>query len=169
MGFVKGADGKPRTVNNPLEGSTGNVDLTDITADSISVSGNVTASYIAGNGSALTGITTSQLTNDAGFITTSTANVVSVNGQTGIVTVGAGATDAANVSYTETDPGNWPVATANVQAALDTLANVIANFETGSGFVFLGPFSNDATAASGGVGIGQVYYNNSGGLVVRQT
>ena len=169
MGFVKGRDNRPRTVLNPLEGSIGNVDLTSITADVVSVSGNVTGANILGNGSQITGIRTSQLTNDAGFITTSTANVISVNGQTGAVTISAGNVTAANVSYTQTNPGDWPSMLANVQAALDLLANITANFETGSGFTFAGPFSNDSAANAGGVAIGQVYYNNSGGLVVRQT
>ena len=204
MGFVKGRDNRPRTVLNPLEGSIGNVDLTSITADVVSVSGNVTGANILGNGSQITGIRTSQLTNDAGFITTSTANVISVNGQTGAVTlviptttsnltndsgfitsatanvisvngqtgavtISAGNVTAGNVSYTQTNPGDWPSMLANVQAALDLLANITANFETGSGFTFAGPFSNDSAANAGGVAIGQVYYNNSGGLVVRQT
>lgn len=170
----------------------------------VTTSGNVTAGYFLGDGSGITGMSTSQLTNDSGFITTSTANVVSVNGQsgavtlaiptatsnltndsgfittatanvisvngqTGAVTISAGSTTAANVSYTESNPADWPGVVANVQAGLDTLANLVANFETGSGFTFLGPFSNDSQAAAGGVALGQVYYNASGGLVVRQT
>lgn len=55
---------------------------------------------------------------------------------------------------------------------LDVAGNItttINNLQSGTGFTLSGPYSNDAGAASGGVAIGQVYYNNSGGLVVRQT
>lgn len=169
MPFIKGRDGKPQTVNNPLEGAVGNVDLNRVTVDSLISSGNVTGNFIVGNGSLLTGITTGQLVNDSGFITSATANVVSVNGQTGTVVISTGNVSAGNVSYTESNPGDWAIPVANVQAALDEVANTVANFETGTGFTFLGPFSNDAGAAAGGVNIGQVYYNNAGGLVVRQT
>lgn len=49
------------------------------------------------------------------------------------------------------------------------ITTIINNLQSGNGFTFSGPYSNDAAAAQGGVAIGQVYYNNSGGLVVRQT
>ena len=205
MPYVKGRDGRARSINNPLEGSVGDINLDDITTTTLSASGNVTGSYILGNGSAISGLRTSQLSNDAGFITaatanvvsvngqtgavsltiptatsnltndsgyitTATANVISVNGQTGAVTISTGGNvTAANVAYDETTPADWPTAVANVQAALDVLANALANFESGVGFTFAGPFSNDSAANTGGVAIGQIYYNNSGLLVVRQT
>ena len=240
MPYVKGRDGRARSINNPLEGSVGDINLDDITTTTLSASGNVTGSYILGNGSAISGLRTGQLSNDAGFITaatanvvsvngqtgavsltiptatsnltndsgyittatanvisvngqtgavslsiptatsnltndsgyitTATANVISVNGQTGAVTISTGGNvTAANVAYDETTPADWPTAVANVQAALDVLANALANFESGVGFTFAGPFSNDSAANTGGVAIGQIYYNNSGLLVVRQT
>lgn len=49
------------------------------------------------------------------------------------------------------------------------ITNIINNLQNGTGFSFSGPYSNDASAGLAGVAIGQVYYNNSGGLVVRQT
>lgn len=142
MGFAKGNDGKARSVKNPLEGSIGDADLADLTLGTLSVSGNVSTGNI--------------LTDGYYYANGSPLNFG------GNVTAGA-------VGYTETNPGDWPTAVANVQAALDSVANTVANFETGTGFSFSGPFSNDATAAAGGVAVGQVYFNNSGGLVVRQT
>ena len=142
MGFVKGNDGKARSVKNPLEGSIGDADLDAVSFNTISISGNISTGNILTDGYRY-------------------ANGVAVSF--------GGNVTANTVSYTETNPGDWPTAVANVQAALDTVANVVANFETGTGFSFAGPFSNDSTAAAGGVAIGQVYFNNSGGLVVRQT
>ena len=145
MPYVKGRDGKPRTINNPLEGSVGNIDLVGITTTALSASGNVTAANLLTDGYRY-------------------ANGIAV-------TFGGSTTNlpAGNITYSETIPADWPSAVANVQAALDVLANALANFESGTGFSFAGPFSNDSAANAGGVAIGQVYFNNSGGLVVRQT
>ena len=119
MGFVKGTDGIARTVRNPLEGSIGDVALSNVAVSTISASGNI----------------------------------------------------SGDVLFSPSTPADWANASAiyNVSLALNALANATANFESGTGFSFLGPFSNDAAANLGGVAIGQVYYNNSGGLVVRQT
>jgi hypothetical protein len=143
MGFVKGKDGKARSIKNPLEGALGDADLDTVGYNTITVSGNTTTGNILTDGYKY-------------------ANGVAVS-------FGGGAVTANNVSYVQTDPGDWPVVLANVQAALDSVANTVANFETGAGFSFSGPFSNDAAANAGGVAIGQVYFNSSGGLVVRQT
>lgn len=145
MPYVKGRDGKARTINNPLEGSVGNIDLVGITTTTLAASGNISAANVLTDGYRY-------------------ANGVAINFGGSTTTL-----PAANISYTETNPGDWPTAVANVQVALDTVANVVANFETGTGFSFMGPYSNDATAGAAGVAIGQVYFNNSGGLVVRQT
>jgi hypothetical protein len=59
MGFVKGRDGIARTVLNPLEGSVGDIDLDDITTNTLTASGNVTGNYFIGNGSQLTSVSTS--------------------------------------------------------------------------------------------------------------
>jgi hypothetical protein len=142
MGFVKGKDGKARSIKNPLEGALGDADLDTVGFNTITVSGNTATGNILTDGYKY-------------------ANGVAISF--------GGAVTANNVSYTQTDPGDWPVVLANVQAALDSVANTVANFETGSGFTFSGPFSNDAAANAGGVAVGQVYFNNSGGLVVRQT
>lgn len=142
MGFVKGNDGKARSIKNPLEGSIGDADLDAVSFNTIAISGNVSTGNILTDGYRY-------------------AN--------GVAVVFGGSVTANSVSYTETNPGDWPTAVANVQSALDTVANVVANFETGTGFSFMGPYSNDATAGAAGVAIGQVYFNNSGGLVVRQT
>lgn len=87
MPYVKGRDGRARSINNPLEGSVGDIDLNNITSASLTASGNISASYLLGNGSAISGLRTSQLNNDSGFITSATANVISINGQTGAVTL----------------------------------------------------------------------------------
>jgi hypothetical protein len=56
MGFVKGTDGIPRTVRNPLEGSVGDIALNDVTvttlsASTISATGNadITGNVTGGN------------------------------------------------------------------------------------------------------------------------
>ena len=141
MGFAKGNDGKARSIKNPLEGTIGDADLASLTLNTLGVSGNVAVGNVLTDGYRY------------------------ANG----VAISFGVSTANAVSYTETNPADWPTAVANVQVALDTVANAVANFETGSGFAFMGPYSNDATAGAAGVAIGQVYYNNSGGLVVRQT
>jgi hypothetical protein len=50
MGYVKGFDGVPRTIKNPLEGSVGNVDLNQITANTVSATGNITAGNLSTTG-----------------------------------------------------------------------------------------------------------------------
>ncbi len=148
MGYIKGYDGVARTMLNPLEGSIGDVDLDEITANTVSATGNVTG------GNVLTGGLLSVTGNvTGGNLSVATGNI------------------SGNVLYTPAVSGDWANAAAiyNVKIALDALANAVTILESGTGFTFLGPFSNDATAAAGGVAIGQVYFNNSGGLVVRQT
>lgn len=39
----------------------------------------------------------------------------------------------------------------------------------GQNFNIPGPFSNDSAAASGGVGVGDFYFNSSGNMFVRQS
>lgn len=120
MGFVKGNDGKARSIKNPLEGQIGNADLGDLTLDSLGVSGNI----------------------------------------------------SGNVTYSPAVANNWSDAANvyNVGLALDALAATTKNILEGDAqFTISGPFSNDAAAAAGNVPIGGIYYNASGGLVIRQT
>jgi hypothetical protein len=56
MGFVKGTDGIPRTVRNPLEGSVGDIALNDVTVTTLSAStisaagnANITGNVTGGN------------------------------------------------------------------------------------------------------------------------
>ena len=164
-GYAKGRDGKARTVKNPLEGSVG-----DLSLDALGVTGNITVgnlltdNYLLANGSPFAPAGNYGNSNVASYLPTYTGNI-----QAGNVTV-TGYVDA-DVLYTPADPGDWPIISdINTLAdGLDQLANTVQNLETGVGFVFSGPFGNDAAANSGGVAIGQVYYNPSGGLVVRQT
>lgn len=55
------------------------------------------------------------------------------------------------------------------QDAAGNVTTIVNNLQSGAGFTFLGPFSNDSEASGNGVSIGQVYYNSSGVLRVRQT
>jgi hypothetical protein len=120
MGFVKGKDGKARSIKNPLEGSIGDADLGDLTLVSLGVSGNISGSVL----------------------------------------------------YTPAVANNWSDAASvtNVTLALDALAQGQKNILEGDAqFLIAGPFSNDAQAAGGNVPVGGIYYNASGGLVIRQT
>lgn len=192
MGFVKGTDGVAKTVRNPLEGSIGDVALSNVTVATLSASANITTSgnsVTVGNvsggnvvGTALVRGVTVQATGNlvggnanisngvfsttAGFAGNVSAGNISTGGK-----ISAAGNISGNVLFSPSISSDWANASAiyNVTLALNALANTIANFETGTGFSFLGPFSNDAAANLGGVAIGQVYYNNSGGLVVRQT
>ena len=180
--LLKGYDGEARTMLNPLEGSIGDIDLGKITANTVSAVGNIssgnltiTANVVTGNiltngyyyanGVPFTGSGGNYSNaNVAAYLPTYTGNLLAGN-------VSVTGNVSSNVLFTPAISADWANAASvyNVALALNALANAIANFETGTGFAFLGPFSNDASAASGGVAIGQVYYNNSGGLVVRQT
>lgn len=188
MGYLKGSDGIPKTIKNPLEGSIGNIDLNRISANTVSASGNIasgnlnvnanvvtgnilTDGYYYANGVAFTGGAGNYgNANVAAYLPTYTGNLAGSNIS---VTSNASVTGniSGNVLFTPAVSADWANAAAiyNVALALNALANALANFETGTGFTFAGPFSNDSTAAAGGVAIGQVYFNNSGGLVVRQT
>jgi hypothetical protein len=50
MGYVKGLDGIARTMLNPLEGSIGDVDLDEITANTVSAVGNISAGNLSVSG-----------------------------------------------------------------------------------------------------------------------
>jgi hypothetical protein len=50
MGYVKGLDGIARTMLNPLEGSIGDVDLDEITANTVSATGNISAGNLSASG-----------------------------------------------------------------------------------------------------------------------
>lgn len=77
-----------------------------------------------------------------------------------------------SVNYTPAIANNWSDAAnvTNVTQALDALAQRSTDILAGDAqFTISGPFSNDGAAASGGVPLGGIYYNSSGGLVIRQT
>ena len=55
-------------------------------------------------------------------------------------------------------------------ASINTIISnttVIQNIQDGSGWTLPGPYVNEAAAASGGVQIGQAYYDNGGTVRVR--
>jgi hypothetical protein len=54
MGLLKGYDGVARTLLNPLEGSIGDVDLDEITANTVSATGNITAGNLSTSGNITT-------------------------------------------------------------------------------------------------------------------
>ena len=157
MGFNKGTDGRARTAKNPLEGSTGDVSLNLISGVNANIANNISVGSLSTSGNAQVG---NLLTDGYHYAN----GVPVVFGGSSTTTLPAG-----NITYIETNPADWPTAVSNVQSGLDTLANVVTNIQVGAGFTFSGPFSNDAQAGANGVAIGQVYYNSSGGLVVRQT
>ena len=53
MGYIKGYDGIARTMLNPLEGSIGDVDLDEITANTVSATGNITAGNLSTSGNVI--------------------------------------------------------------------------------------------------------------------
>ena len=56
---------------------------------------------------------------------------------------------------------------ATINTTLES-TTIIQNIVDGSGWNLPGPFTNEANAASGGVAIGQAYYDNGGTVRVRQ-
>lgn len=115
----------------------------------------------------------SDFTNDTNFITTATANVISVNSETGAVEL-----DAGDIPFVESIPADWGNAAANidnVSEALDYLANAKADLQsftqelsTGNFFQLPGPYVNEAAAKAAGVQIGSFYYDNGGTVRVVQ-
>jgi hypothetical protein len=116
----------------------------------------------------------SDFANDTNFITTANANVISVNTQTGVVSLAA-----VDVPFVETIPGDWGNQAAtidNVGEALDYLANAKSDLDSqvtalseGAGFVIPGPFVNQAAAVSAGVLNGEIYFDNGGTVRVVLT
>ena len=115
----------------------------------------------------------SDFSNDTNFITTATANVISVNSETGTVTLEAG-----DIPFVESIPADWGNESANIDnvaEALDYLANAKADLTTqvtalaeGTGFVIPGPYPNEAQAIAAGVQVGEIYYDNGGTVRVVQ-
>jgi hypothetical protein len=115
----------------------------------------------------------SDFTNDTNFITTATANVISVNTKTGTVSLAAG-----DIPFVESVPADWGNDAANIDnvaEALDYLANAKADLNAqvlalseGTGFIIPGPFVNQAAAVAAGVTVGEIYYDNGGTVRVVQ-
>ena len=82
MGFLKGNDSRARTLLNPLEGEVGDADLTALTLVTLSASGNITGSYLIGNGSQLTGVVASSNVGSASKLSNGTTefNIPAANG-----------------------------------------------------------------------------------------
>lgn len=124
--------------------------LTNNSATTISTTGNVTADYFFGNASQLSGLATvafsgnysdlagtpviptatSNLINDSGFITAATANVISVNGQTGVVSL----TIPTATSNLTNDSGFITAANlGTLTTDVSTTGNVTASYILGNG------------------------------------
>ena len=115
----------------------------------------------------------SEFSNDTNFITSATANVISVNSETGAVEL-----DAGDIPFVESVPGDWGNEAANIDnvaEALDYLANAKADLQeftqelsTGNFFQLPGPYVNEAAAIAAGVQVGSFYYDNGGTVRVVQ-
>jgi hypothetical protein len=127
MGFVKGTDGIPRTVRNPLEGSVGDIALNDVTvttlsASTISATGNadITGNVTGGNvvSSALVRGVTVQA---SGNLVGGNANIsTSVN----TVTVNATTVSASNVTASGNISASGNVTAQNFIGNISITGNV---------------------------------------------
>ena len=127
MGFVKGRDGIARTVLNPLEGSVGDIDLDDITTNTLTASGNVTGSNLIASGN-VTG-------NTAGFaIGYRDVPQVSFTG---------------NVTMATTDAGKHFYSTQSTSYILTIANNASQAFQTGSALTIVNQGTGNITVAQG--------------------
>ena len=163
----KGNDIVARTAKNPLEGKIGDLSLNDVTFKTANVTGNTrvgnifTDGYYYANGVPFSGGTGSVGATGATGATGAEGSA-GADGATGATGPSVTTLPAGNVTYTQTIPGDWTGNVANVQVALDQLANTVTNLELGRGFTIPGPYVNQAAAVSAGVGVGQIYYDNGG-------
>lgn len=171
MPFIKGKDGKPKTVLNPLEDSIGNIDLNNISANTFTSSGNVAAGniltngYYYANGVAVSFGTNYGNSNVASYLTVYGGNVLAGN-------VSVTGNVVGNVTFSPlipTDWGNVANSIINVYTALNYLANAKADLSSqvtalaeGAGFSIPGPYVNQAAAITAGVAVGEIYYDNGG-------
>lgn len=149
--------------------ANGNTQQIGGSAMKIYFTGNLSQVAFTGDYSNLSNVPTSlsSFTNDTNFITTSTANVASVNTKTGVVSL-----TAVDVPYVETNATDWGNQSANIDnvgEALDYLANAKADLTSqvtaltaGAGFEIPGPYVNQAAAVTAGVLPGEIYYDNGG-------
>lgn len=171
MPFIKGRDGKPKTVQNPLEGAVGNIDLTGITTSTIVASGNAavgnifTDGYYYANGAAVPFGSSYGNANVASYLTIYGGNILAGNASVTGNVIG-------NVTFSPSIPSDWGNTSAtivNVYTALNYLANAKADLDaqvvalsSGAGFSIPGPFVNQAAAVSAGIAVGEIYYDNGG-------
>jgi filamentous hemagglutinin len=160
MGFLKGNDSRARTLLNPLEGEVGDADLTALTLVTLSASGNITGSYLIGNGSQLTGIVATSSYGNANVVANLAAlgsNPVSTTGNVsagyvfgnGSQLTGLPATYGnANVVANLAALGSNPVSTTgNVSAGnLNVTGNIV---DTGALSIITGSNGNIALAPNG--------------------
>jgi hypothetical protein len=127
MGFVKGRDGIARTVLNPLEGSVGDIDLDDITTNTLTASGNVTGSNLITSGN-VTG-------NTAGFaIGYRDVPQVSFTG---------------NVTMATTDAGKHFYSTQSTSYILTIANNASQGFQVGAAITVINQGTGNITVAQG--------------------
>lgn len=126
-----------------------NLWYTDTRANT-AIDNRVTKSFVEGLGISYTSLTdkptipthTSNLVNDSGFITVATANVISVNGETGVVVLDTGdIAEGANLYYT-TDRANTAIGAyqgaINTAGNITTSANVQGQYILGNGAFLTG-------------------------------
>ena len=138
MGFVKGRDGIARTVLNPLEGSVGDIDLDDITTNTLTASGNVTGSNLITSGN-VTGsnlITSGNVTgNTAGF-------AIGYRDVPQVLFTG-------NVTMATADAGKHFYSTQSTSYILTIANNASQAFQTGSAVTIINQGTGNITVAQG--------------------
>lgn len=190
------------SVNGNILANVGGTTAVVVSSTGANITGNVTAGWFAGNGSALTGVQvssvpaanvtglanvattgdyddltnqptipthTSNLVNDSGFITVATANVISVNGQTGTVTIATyGNADVAAYlpAYSGNLGGTLTTASQPNITAVGTLSSLTAtgnisggNLSVGTGTATVGNIVNANGNGVGNIGSSTGYFN----------
>jgi len=144
MGFVKGTDGIARTLRNDLEGSVGNVALENISAVTLTASGNVTG------GNMLTG----GFISATGNITTGNLSVTSnVTGNTAGFAIGyrdiPQVSLSANATIATADAGKHFYSTSASNLILTIANNASQAFQTGSALTIINEGTGNITVAQG--------------------
>ena len=168
MGFVKGTDGIARTLRNDLEGSVGNIALENISAVTLTASGNVTG----GN------ILTSGVVSSAGLATFSnvqiggnlnyaeSANLIVVENKDGFADIiaqnqNAGGNASMNIVLVNNDPGNVYMTVGVNSSTFTPLYNTLfeipdAGYVSHSTTQVMGPQSAES-------GVSKMYFTYSSG------
>ncbi len=144
MGFVKGTDGIAKTIRNPLEGSVGDIALDDISAVTLTATGNVSG------GNILTGGVVSATGNVSG------ANLIAggnVTGNVGGFSLGyrdiPQVSFSANATIATADAGKHFYSTSASNLILTIANNASQAFQTGSAVTIINQGTGNITVAQG--------------------